>query len=172
MKVILDSGPLMALAKLNLLPLLKKLYGEVCIPEEVYHESVSQGKNRGYEDAQTIELFLNKQGWKPQEVESQEIDEELTQLNLDRGEMECISMAEAQQNSLVLLDDEYARSASRNRNIKVKGTLGILVDAFRENYIDLEELDFYLEQISNRDDIWISEELCEKVIQQVKNDHH
>jgi len=33
MKVILDSGPLMALAKLNLLPLLKKLYGEVCIPE-------------------------------------------------------------------------------------------------------------------------------------------
>ena len=170
MKTICDSGPLMALAKLNLLPLLKKLYGEVCITEGVYYESVTQGKNRGYEDAQTIELFSNKQGWKPREIDSKEIDEELTRLNLDRGEIECISLAEEHQNSLVLLDDEYARSASRTRDISVKGTLGILVDAFQKDYIDLEELDFYLEQISNRDDIWISEELCEKVIKQVKKD--
>jgi len=170
MKVVLDSGPLMALAKLNLLPLLKKLYGEVCIPEGVYHESVTQGKKRGYEDAQTIELFLNKQDWKPREIDSKEIDEELTHLKLDRGEIECISLAEKHQSSLVLLDDEYARSASRARDIKVKGTLGILVDAFRENYIDLEELDFYIEQISYRDDIWISKELCKKVLQQVAKD--
>lgn len=38
MKVICNSGPLMALAKLNLLSLLKKLYGEVTVPQEVYRE--------------------------------------------------------------------------------------------------------------------------------------
>ena len=88
-----------------------------------------------------------------------------------KGLNQLLARKQLPRNSLhPLLDDEYARSASRTRDISVKGTLGILVDAFQENYIDLEELVLDLEQISNRDDIWISKELCEKVIKQVKKD--
>lgn len=170
MKVICNSGPLMALAKLNLLSLLKKLYGEVTVPKEVYRESVTEGKNKGYEDARTIELFLNKQNWEPQKVDSKNIDRELTGLNLDRGEIECITLGETSSDSMVLLDDEHARNICRKRGIKVKGTLGVLVEAYQKDLISLADLDFYFEQIADREDIWINRELCEKVLQQLKKD--
>lgn len=81
MEVILDSGPLIALAKLNLLSLFEKLYGEVTIPQAVYQESVMDGKNKGYEDAWTIDLFLNQQNWSPRQVDAEMISEELSRLN-------------------------------------------------------------------------------------------
>lgn len=129
---------------------------------------MTEGKNKGYEDAQTIELFLNKQNWEPQKVDPKDIDKELTGLNLDRGEIECISLGETYSASMVLLDDEYARNACRKRGIKVKGTLGVLVEAYRKDLISLADLDFYFEQIAEREDIWINRELCEKVLQQLQ----
>ena len=39
--VIANAGPLMALAKLNLLHLLKQLYGQVQFPRSVYEEASS-----------------------------------------------------------------------------------------------------------------------------------
>ena len=43
--------PLMALAKLNLLHLLKALYGRVYFARSVYDETVVEGMRQGYEDA-------------------------------------------------------------------------------------------------------------------------
>ncbi len=40
MTVVTNSGPLIALAKLNRLDLLPSLYGEVIIPQAVYHKAV------------------------------------------------------------------------------------------------------------------------------------
>ena len=41
--VITNAGPLVALAKLNLLHLLKQLYGRVQFPRSVYEEVVIEG---------------------------------------------------------------------------------------------------------------------------------
>jgi len=43
MIVISNSTPLIALAKINQLQLLKEYFGEVLIPEEVYDEVVRRG---------------------------------------------------------------------------------------------------------------------------------
>jgi predicted nucleic acid-binding protein len=51
--VIADAGPLMALAKLNLLYLLKQLYGQVLLPQSVFAEVVVEGMRQGFEDAHT-----------------------------------------------------------------------------------------------------------------------
>lgn len=45
--VITNAGPLMALAKLNLLHLLKQLYGRIEFPRSVYEEVVVEGMQRG-----------------------------------------------------------------------------------------------------------------------------
>lgn len=43
--VIINSGPLMALGKLNRLEFLVELYGQIQIPSAVYTETVIQGMN-------------------------------------------------------------------------------------------------------------------------------
>ena len=58
--VVSNSGPLMALAKLNLLHLLKELYGYVSYSRSVYEETVIEGIRHGHEDARTSRFFLEQ----------------------------------------------------------------------------------------------------------------
>ena len=58
MITISDSSPLILIAKLNQLNLLKELYSEILIPEEVYRETIVKGKEEGYSDAHKIEMAL------------------------------------------------------------------------------------------------------------------
>ena len=170
MEVIIDSGPLIALAKLNVLPLLVKLYGKVHIPEAVYKEAVIDGNSRGYTDARIIESFLANRQWTPARIDSNNIESELTDLNLGLGEKACIALAIRTPEPLVLLDDEYARKACRERAIDVKGSLGVLVEAHRRQIIPFDDLDYYLNQIGNREDIWIHQDLCQKILLRLKEE--
>ena len=61
--VVSNAGPLMVLAKLNLLHLLRILYGRVHFSASVYDEVVTQGLQRGYQDAETLELFMQQTQW-------------------------------------------------------------------------------------------------------------
>lgn len=56
--VVVDAGPLMVLAKLNLLHLLKHLYGEIIVAEAVYREVVDDGIRHGYPDAATLYQYF------------------------------------------------------------------------------------------------------------------
>ena len=49
--LVCNSGPLMALGKLNRLSLLQQLYHEVHITTEVYRETVEAGISEGFPDA-------------------------------------------------------------------------------------------------------------------------
>jgi hypothetical protein len=61
--VVCNAGPLMVLAKLNQLHLLKELYGRVRLANSVYDETVIEGMRRGHEDARTLLRFLMQMGW-------------------------------------------------------------------------------------------------------------
>jgi predicted nucleic acid-binding protein len=55
MRLVFNSTPLIYLAKVGLLPLLKDVPGEKLIPESVKIEVVDKGKERAAKDALTIE---------------------------------------------------------------------------------------------------------------------
>ena len=57
MIAVADSGPMIALAKLNHLRLLPAMYERVVIPRAVYDEVVTIGLRRGYPDASVAEAF-------------------------------------------------------------------------------------------------------------------
>lgn len=59
--VVADAGPLMVLAKLNLLHLLKQLYNQVEFPQSVYDEIVSNGLRHGYDDARVLNNFFRQE---------------------------------------------------------------------------------------------------------------
>ncbi len=162
--VVSNSGPLMVFSKLNLLHLLKKLYGEVLFPKAVYEEVVVDGIKHGFEDAYSLRLFLKQNNWKPQEV--CEIHKVIASSNLDKGEKEAIVLALSKK-AMLLMDEELGRSIARQTGLKVKGSLGVLIEALHKNLINIEQLRFYFAQISMRNDIWISSKLCKQLLEKI-----
>lgn len=130
--VVSNAGPLMVLSKLNLLHLLKELYVEVLIPDAVYEETVINGIRHGFEDAYTLRLFLNQTNWKP--VKLLKIPQIIASANLDKGEKEAIAWA-VSKNALLLMDEELGRDVARKQGVIVKGSLGILIQAYQKKLI-------------------------------------
>ena len=68
-------------------------------------------------------------------------------ISLDLGEKEAIYLGTKEPDSLVLLDDLKAREEAKRLGLTVKGTLGVLIQAYRENLISFSEVNAFLETI-------------------------
>ena len=100
--IIADSGPLISLAVIDQLILLKKLYPRIIIPPAVWHEVTVKGKNLPGAEA------VSQQPW----IEIQTPDLKTLQplsIITDPGEAEAIALAQTIKNSIILLDDSQAR---------------------------------------------------------------
>lgn len=161
--VLSDAGPLIALGKLNRLDLLADLYDQVQVPRAVYSEVVTQGLARGASEALTVRLFWQSQNWPILEVPSAALTAYVPPVILGPGETETLAVAQTLPNPLVLLDDEVARTEARRLKLRVRGTVGVLVQAFRQGHLPFAQIDLLLEEIALRPDIWISAKLCHKV---------
>jgi uncharacterized protein len=126
--VLSNAAPLMAL--LNRLDLLAELYGQVQIPRAVYTETVTQGLTYGAPDALTIKLFLQYQNCPIIEVSTSLLENYTPPVAIDKGETELLALAQTLSEPLVLLDDEVARTEARHLNLSMRGTLGVLVQAY------------------------------------------
>jgi predicted nucleic acid-binding protein len=60
-KVVVDSGPLMALGKIGQIHLLYPVYDVALVPSAVYQETVRDGLARGEPDAVAIEMEFSRQ---------------------------------------------------------------------------------------------------------------
>jgi predicted nucleic acid-binding protein len=162
--VVSNSGPLMVFSKLNILHLLKELYGRVEFPLQVYEETVSTGIPRGYTDARILNSFFIQNEWRP--VTDIKIHVDLQSANLDRGEKEAISLA-LSNNALLLMDEEQGRYFAREKNLLVRGSLGVLIEAYAKEIINEARLRYYFQQISERKDIWINPDLCTDLLKRI-----
>jgi len=160
-KAVVDAGPLISLAKLNQLPLLKHLYKRITIPEAVYTEAVEQGLFYGYPDAPLIAAFVRELG-EGCVLEPSSWPEGLEDANLGRGEKETIALA-CELGAEALIDDGRARRVAREYGLRTRGTLGILARAYKLGLISKEALAELLNVIELREDIWIRPELCEEL---------
>lgn len=122
MIVISDASPLISLAKIIHLQILKELFEKIYIPEAVYEEMVMKGKDKN--GAREVR-FAN---W----IEKKEIRDKQTclrlirEFSLGRGETEAIVLGKEMHADLVLLDEAKARDIAISLDLKVRGTLGIL----------------------------------------------
>lgn len=162
MTAVIDTGPLLVFAKLQRLHLLGKLYPDLLIPDVVHHEAVTVGLERGYPDAVHLQAFLVSHPWPI--VQPVAMSAFLTGALLGAGERQAIAIAEAQGIPL-LIDDSDARRMAEQLGVTTRGSLGILVQAYRQRLVTDAELDEILSTIENRTDIWIRPELCERVRQ-------
>jgi predicted nucleic acid-binding protein len=140
--VISDTSPLIWLAKVGKLALLKALFDEVIIPEEVYLEAVEKGLQGGFTDAQAIKIGVNE-GWiklsklnfKDQSM-LQKISEHAFEIHI--GEAQAIVLAR-EMKLLLLIDDSAGRAFAEAWGLKVRGTIHVVISALRKGLINVTE---------------------------------
>jgi predicted nucleic acid-binding protein len=166
--VVTNSGPLIALAKLGLLGKLGLLYEKVAMPKAVYDEVVIKGFAKGCLDSLQVKLALHREYLFVMEVKNP--NPKIKNLPLDKGEKEALNLALENEAAILLMDDMIAREHAKTFGFKVKGTLGVIVKAYREKLLSLNEVHIVFETIIKRNDIWIAKGLCQNILSRLKNE--
>jgi uncharacterized protein len=162
-----DTSPLIVLAKLNRLDLLRAEYAQVVIPPGVYREGVIIGQQLHADDAGAIQRAI-ADGLIEVRAPQQPIS--MVTPHLGSGEIECIQLALEAEAAAVLMDDFNARRAAREtfaregRTIAVRGTLGIIAGAVQAGRLDAQDAIALVTNLRDRDDVWINPALCDLVI--------
>ena len=165
-----NAGPLIALGKLGLIHLLPTLYGVVAIAPRVFAEVVTAGVAVGATDALEARRAVLRRDLRLLASEDVLLTDAVAALPLDEGELETIQAALANPVDVVLLDDLLARQHATRLGLAVKGTVGVLVDAYRAGLLTLDELAAIFESIAARDDIWIAAGLLDHVLARLRGD--
>lgn len=126
-----DAGPLIGLARVGLLDLLRRLYGRVWIPDQVLDELRISDDRPG---SRVLHAAI-KEGWL--EAVSLPDTEDLgpLRLALDAGEAAAILLATQNPCRFLLLDERRGRTIARSRGIQVIGTGGVLLAAKKQEFL-------------------------------------
>ncbi len=127
--IVADTGPLIALAKINHLHLLSQLYQRIKIPETVLLEAST---NTHWRDSQQIDCFAKEHTQVCSDLTTDKVRALLQRL--DSGESQAIAWADSLQ-CPVLLDERRGRIVARQMQIDIIGTVGLLLTAKQENLI-------------------------------------
>lgn len=145
-KIVSNSTPLIYLSKISRLDLLKKLFGTVIIPSEVYQEVVIKGQEEGYVDANIIENAI-RSGWiKVKPVKKQK--ENLKEFReIHQGEIAVINLYFSEKADIVLMDEACVRQVARSFGLNVRGTVYVLLLARSKKLITTKQTKKLLEEL-------------------------
>ncbi len=121
--VIADSGPLIALARLDLLGLLPRQFADVLVPQAVLTECTSDANKPG---AARISRALAEGLFKVVVVSG--VDTFATLHGVDSGEAAALMLA-LEQHCPALVDERRGRRVAADLGIPLVGTLGVLLRA-------------------------------------------
>lgn len=129
MSIVSNASPLINLARIGRLDLLRQLYGELSIPEAVWHEVVVQGTGQPGADEVKAATWIKRQA-----VTNQALVRALQQ-ELDAGEAEAIALALEVEAELLLMDEHLGRETARHLGLRYTGLIGVLIEARRKGLI-------------------------------------
>lgn len=132
--IVSNATPLIYLAKVNKISLLRRLFGTVYIPKEVEAEVVEKGKELGKKDAYIIEKAIKK-GW----IKVLRAKKVKIPIELHPGEIAALSLAKNIGLREVLIDEVPARVAARLVGLIPRGTIFILLKALKVGEINLND---------------------------------
>ncbi|HDN65742.1 MAG TPA: DUF3368 domain-containing protein [Methanosarcinales archaeon] len=157
MSVVSNASPLINLARIGKLGLLRQLYGELFIPEAVWHEVVIEGV--GLPGAVEVKAAT----WiKVQSVTNPLLVRALRQ-ELDAGESEAIVLALEMESELLLMDERLGREVARHLGLRYMGLIGVLVEAKHKGM--LSAVRHHLDELRNVAGFHIRDALYVRVLQ-------
>jgi len=168
MPITSNTSPIISLAKIGRLGLLKDLYGTVFVSSFVKVESVDKGREIGAPDALEIEKAINE-GWvKVTELtrrRNQNMQRLVDETRIGFGEAGALILARDKKVP-VILDDKEARALAKSWNLDYTSTVMILYEAFVKNLISYDELVDDSAKLTRV--MWISTDVITDMIKRAK----
>lgn len=154
MRIVSNTGPIIGLAKIGRLDLLKRLAEEVLIPPFVHRELFGK---IGTETEQIEEALTDFIRVAPVDISEPSIASVIAEL--DEGERQAVALASGHGKDVLLLIDDYAgRQAARRLQVAVTGLVGLLLLAKEKGLV--ENVGSVIEELREAG-YWLSDEVVE-----------
>ncbi len=150
-----NAGPLIHLARIGRLNLLKEIFDEIIIPRAVKVEVIDRGKEKGKPDA----FLIDGVNWIKVVDDPVNAGQLAEKVGIHLGEACAILLAKSL-NVPVLLDDSDARKFALGLGLEVVGSVGIIIKAVKLGLISKEDGLKDLEKLANV--MWLSVNVYEK----------
>jgi len=129
MHVVSNSSPLINLARIGKLTILRELFGVLIVPDAVWQEVVVEGAGQpGADEVRAAEWIQRQAVMNTQLVQA-------LQQDLDAGEAEAIALSLEMGADLLLMDENLGRQTARHLGLRYIGLIGALVMAKRRGLI-------------------------------------
>ncbi|NMF86635.1 DUF3368 domain-containing protein [Nodosilinea sp. P-1105] len=159
MRIVSNTSPILNLAIVGQLDLLRQQFGQIQIPPAVLDELKTDEERPG---SQSIRAALTA-GWIQVQPFSNQSLVQLLRQSLDGGEAAAIALALEQQADWILLDERDGRKVAKSLGLQVTGVLGVLLRAKESG--DLPPLQPVLKDLIQNAGFRISSELLTKILQ-------
>jgi len=154
MKLVADTGPIIALAKIGKLYWLEQLVDQVMIPPMVYKELLGKIGPEADVIENSLKSFIKISDLPRVEAEIQSVVS-----NLDEGEKQAIILAYHNLNDILLLiDDRAGREIAYKLQIPITGLLGMFIKLKEKGKI--RHVGSMIEQL-RQNGYWLSDEIVE-----------
>ena len=151
--VVADTGPLIHLARADVLALLE-LTGEILVPGTVLDEL-----ERGQTDISEVEFA----------GERVKVSTESTHPHLDPGETAALVLC-TERDAVLLTDDLDARSTAKEEGIEVHGSVGVVPCGYNQRALSEAATKRVLRELEQETNLYPSTPLIEHAIEQVEAD--
>jgi len=157
--VVSDTSPLLNLALIDRLDLLRSQFEEVTIPTQVWSELTN-----GEAGVDALAELRDKGFLTVVDVERSDLFVEIRH-RLDLGETAAICYAVAQDADLLLIDEQDGRRVARRHDLTVTGVIGILLRGANAGEVAIQE---ELDALRGAG-FWISDDLYSKAISEAEH---
>jgi len=123
MTVVCDTGPLIALAKVDQLQLLEQLFGDVEIPQAVHRELLAKSGPESARLDRALASFVQVKT-----LPDFAVAVKSATLRLAPGEQQAVALAH-ELRTLLVMDERLGRAAGRRLGLSVTGSVGVLIRA-------------------------------------------
>lgn len=129
MTIVSNASPLINLARIGKLDLLRQLYGALLVPEAVWHEVVVRGAGQAGADEVKAASWI-----KTRAIANRPLARALQQ-ELDTGEAEAIVLALETHAEMLVMDERVGRETARHLGVRCIGLIGVLIAAKRRRLV-------------------------------------
>ena len=163
-----DATPLIALARIQRLELLRDLYEQVLIGSVVKAETIDAGSAARALGVEQLESAVDA-GWLGVAT-ANDIENDLTRRlsrrsRMHRSEAESVALASVRELPL-LADDKEARSVARTLGVPLIGTAGVLLQAYMRRSFGLDSLEKALRDLGET--MWLSPSVVAEVLRRAR----
>jgi predicted nucleic acid-binding protein len=166
--IIADASAIIALAKMRKLELLRQVYGDVLIAPTVKVEALDQGRAISALGVEQVEEAV-EQGWlkvvRLAKKEKKLVQRILRNSRLHEGEAESLAISKSRRLP-VILDDKEARAYAEMLGVERIGTAGVLLEAFINRTMTLEQLEEAVEDLSGT--VWLSPAVVAEMLKRAR----